>query len=79
MNWCIQVSKHKFIEIEANVWKENCKIFQFNIDWTQKCDHAGFSIDLEFFELAFSFTIYDHRHWDYDTKNWCKYEPVDEE
>ncbi len=80
MNKYFQISKNKHIEIEVNLWKENNpNLFKFNIEWTWKCDHAGFRLDLEFFELAFNFIIYDGRHWDWSTNNWCKYEPFDEE
>jgi hypothetical protein len=41
-----------------------------DIRWTRSTDHAGLNIVLGLLGYAIHVTIYDTRHWDYDTDNW---------
>ena len=49
-------------------------IFNFNLSWTRRRDHAGPNIELAIFGLMIMFNIYDNRHWNYDNNDWEKYE-----
>jgi hypothetical protein len=48
-------------------------IFQFNIDWTRKMDHAGFHVELIVLGGMIEFDFCDMRHWDYDNDCWEVY------
>ena len=46
----------------------------FDIDWSRKCDHAGFRFSLIILGLMIHFNIYDTRHWNYDKNEFENYE-----
>jgi hypothetical protein len=48
--------------------------FSFNISWTTRKDHAGFEIEFNICGWLLMFNIYDCRHWNDLTNEWCKYE-----
>jgi|GEM_PF-5670212 len=57
--------KNKYWELEiSNIYEWS--YFNFQIKWTRKCDHAGFSILIEIYKFFFDFKIYDIRHWNYE-------------
>lgn len=60
-----KITKNKYYEIQLATW-EATKYFSFNIVWSYKGDHCGFTIDIEIYKLNLNATIYDTRHWDYD-------------
>jgi hypothetical protein len=51
--------------------------FDFDIIWSKKTDHAGFNLNFTIFWLFFSVSIYDCRHWNYETEKWYVYEKGD--
>lgn len=57
--------KNKFWEIQIATFDEG-PYFNFKIEWSRNCDHAGFVFLLEIHKFMFDFKIYDDRHWDYD-------------
>jgi len=46
--------------------------FNFSVNLTRKCDHPGFSLIVEILGLNFIFEIYDKRHWNNITENFCE-------
>jgi hypothetical protein len=47
-------------------------LFNFSIKLSRKCDHSGFSFNIEICGLNFIFEIYDIRHWNNITDNFCE-------
>jgi hypothetical protein len=60
-----KIYKNKYWELETYL-TTFISIFYFSINWSIKGDHAGFSINIEIFKWAFSFKIYDNRHWNWN-------------
>ena len=44
--------------------------FNFQVNWTKKCDHAGFTFLIGIHKFLFDFKIYDVRHWNYEDNNY---------
>ncbi|PPD54329.1 MAG: hypothetical protein CTY12_03290 [Methylotenera sp.] len=68
-----QLTKHKSFELQANLFDSlsTNTIFQFDISWSIKQDHAGPSCTFILFRvLYFHIMIYDHRHWDWENQKW---------
>lgn len=60
--------KNKHFEIEV---MQDCEyLFNFNFNWTTRCDHAGVRLELGLFGYALMFHLYDNRHWDYKANDW---------
>ena len=66
-----QITKHKFLEIEAGEHEEWWSYFDFHVGWSRRVDHAGFRFEIDIVCFSFSFIIYDHRHWNFDQDDWC--------
>jgi len=62
--------KHKFWELELIHKSKNIVNFYFEITHCQS--HAGFRFEIELLGYGFSFSIYDERHWDWNTNTWEK-------
>lgn len=62
-----KISKHKSLEIQLTLW-ESASFYLFNneLSWSKRGDHAGITMKLEIGRLFFSFQIYDCRHWDWE-------------
>jgi len=70
-----QVSKTKFWELQID--NDNTgTIFNFNIDWTRKCDHAGFRFNFGVLSFNIDFNFYDNRHWDYERDAYVDYDKL---
>lgn len=67
---CFRTGKHKFIEVVFSINKKCRSIFDINIYWNYKTDHAGLHCYLSLFKFSFEFNIYDHRHWDHKLNKW---------
>lgn len=52
-------------------------LIDFTLEWTRRCDHAGFRFNFTLIGLLFTFYIYDNRHWDDEKNAWEVYEPWD--
>jgi hypothetical protein len=61
------ITNHKAWEIEL---LQTNQLIGFEINYTQREDHAGLTVALALFGRNISFQIYDTRHWDYVGKNW---------
>lgn len=73
----IPLTKNKSLEIQLELFSSLSKdtIFEFNLNWTLKQDHAGPRFQLTIFRiLYFHIIIYDHRHYDWENDCWEKYE-----
>jgi len=49
-------------------------LFDFEMRWNHKTDHAGFEFGIGLLGYGFHFRIYDTRHWDDYHKQWAVYE-----
>jgi len=68
------LSKNKSFEVQ--IFKSSSyDLFSvnLNLDWRGE-DHAGPEFYISFWKYNAIIKIYDHRHWDYETGNWEKYE-----
>lgn len=66
--WCLskKIKENKYLEWQVGHYKyEKSNIFNFSIDWTRHCDHAGLNIVLKIWNFYSYFSIYDSRHWCY--------------
>jgi hypothetical protein len=66
-----QVSKNKFIEIEA--YKDNT-IVSCTLRLTTRTDHAGLMLDLGLLGYTVSFNFYDTRHWNEEAGRYYIYD-----
>ncbi len=63
-----KISKNKAWELEHTFY--DSLLVDCELKFTTKEDHAGLNIMLGVLGYAIHFTVYDVRHWDYETKNW---------
>jgi hypothetical protein len=61
------ITRHKAWEIEV---LQTNQLIGFEINYTQRKDHAGLTVALAVFGRNISFQIYDTRHWNPDTADW---------
>jgi hypothetical protein len=47
-------------------------LFDIDIRWSRRTDHAGLEITVGILGYGISFRIYDTRHWDYDQNAYVK-------
>ena len=65
------LSKNKSFEIQIDSKEPEMQWLIFDLRFTTKCDHAGFSFRFEFLRIfGLDVTFYDHRHWSYDHDTW---------
>ncbi len=70
----ITISKNKSFEYQFEFGNFCNSLFEFKVEWTTKCDHAGPSFTFSIYKLFWiNFKIYDHRHWDSDLNVWKIY------
>lgn len=65
------VTKHKVFEIQIDDFS-SATLFNFEINWTRNCDHAGFRFWLCWPSFTFTVAIEDSRHWNHDKNRWYK-------
>lgn len=61
-----RLSTNKSFEIQLELWDNNFArdFFEFKLNWTRKCDHAGPEFTLSVLKLFWlNIKIYDNRHW----------------
>ena len=61
MAWEFQIIRHGYT------------LAEFNVQYTVKQDHAGFSSVFGLFGYSIHLMIYDGRHWDYTNECWEVY------
>jgi hypothetical protein len=73
MNKCYHgtITENKCWEIEF--CKNKTTDLDFRFSFSTKGDHAGLKIGFIIGKFEFRASIYDHRHWDYETDSWEKY------
>ena len=59
--------KHKYIEGQII---KNDNLFRIEFEFTVRQDHAGLNLEFGLLGYEVNFTIYDHRHWDYENGRW---------
>ena len=59
----MKLTKHKYFEFEYILDHMSDVVFNFSIDWRRKCDHAGITLLVQFFDCKIETSIYDNRHW----------------
>lgn len=67
------ITKHKAVAIELTYDRDDPDLFNLVVRLSHKRDHAGFEFCLDVLGVEFTFSIYDIRHWDYDTGRWQEY------
>lgn len=69
----IPLSKHKHFEIQV-MWNPRLLVALELDFWTWSgFDHAGPRLNFALLGIEVNMSIYDSRHWDDDTDNWCIY------
>ena len=69
----IQLSEHKFFEYQFESKRFNEQPFKLSLEWTHRRDHAGIEFLFSIYKLFWiCFSVYDHRHWDYENGCWAK-------
>ncbi len=63
-----KISKNIAWELEHTFY--DVLLVDCEFKFTTKEDHAGLSVMVGILGYAVHFTVYDVRHWDYETKNW---------
>mgnify|MGYP000663069544 CR=1 FL=1 len=43
-----------------------CQVFNFEVEWSKRCDHAGFHFNITLWLVFIDITFCDTRRWDYD-------------
>jgi hypothetical protein len=62
-----RITKHKYWELEHNFYGNVLLDIDFHIATRE--DHPGLSLTLGIFGYSIHLHIYDHRHWDYETRS----------
>ena len=65
---------NKFWEVQVI---KNDNLLRIEFEWSIRQDHAGINLELGLAGYEIHFTVYDHRHWDYENKRWVKYHASD--
>jgi hypothetical protein len=77
MNFCkggfLNKKQNKAWEIQISTKFEDGPYFNFSLEWTRKCDHAGPKFTIEILSFYFCLQAYDTRHWDYDNNCYQTY------
>jgi hypothetical protein len=66
-----RVFSNKFWELEHSYYSP--LLFDADVRWTHRTDHAGLEIGIGLLGYGIHFRIYDSRHWDYDKNTWSTY------
>lgn len=66
-----RITKHTAWELEHTYYSGS--LFDIDVSWSIREDHAGFEICLGLFGYGVHFHIYDTRHWDEYHKQWQVY------
>ena len=65
------IHKHTAWELEHTYY--NGSLFDIDVSWSIREDHAGFELCLGLLGYGVHFHIYDTRHWNYTTNTWEEY------
>ena len=65
------IHKHTAWELEHTYY--NGSLFDIDVSWSIREDHAGFELCLGLLGYGIHFHIYDTRHWNYTTNTWEEY------
>jgi len=60
--------KNKAWELEHTYYSGS--LFDIDINWSIKEDHAGFNVTLGLLGYGVSFRIYNIKHWNYEKNTW---------
>ena len=66
--WHGSITDYKKWEVELQ--RSSCLIM-VSFNYNRKTDHAGVNVTLGILGIELMATIYDKRHWDYNTDNWA--------
>ena len=66
-----KLTKHMAWELEHTYYSGT--LYDIDISWSIREDHAGFELVLGLFGYGVHFHIYDTRHWDYARGEWTVY------
>ena len=62
---------NKAWELEHNYYSGS--LFDIDVSFSIREDHAGFEFTLGLFGYGVHFSLYDTRHWNYNTNRWEEY------
>lgn len=62
-----RLTKHKYWELEHNFYGNVLLDLDFHIAIRE--DHPGISLAVGLFGYSIHLHVYDHRHWDYETRS----------
>ena len=62
--------RSKYLELQLGHWYNSGNVFNFEINWTRKCDHAGLDFWFNILGYHIIIGIKDNRHWDEDKNMW---------
>jgi hypothetical protein len=65
------ITENKCWEIDISTSQYNS--FDFRLTFSTKVDHAGLKFCFAVCKFELRASIYDHRHWNYETDSWEKY------
>lgn len=69
MQKTIQITKHKFLEIE--MYHENATLYELYVDLNWRgFDHAGPCVEIGLFSKVLRCALHDSRHWNRKTNSW---------
>ena len=66
------ISKNKAFEFEITRYSYDLVTIHFSTHWSGR-DHAGPKLELALLGYAVTATVYDTRHWDYESQCWENY------
>ena len=65
------IHKHTAWELEHTYYSGS--LFDIDVSWSIREDHAGFELCLGLLGYGVHFHIYDTRHWNYTANTWEEY------
>ena len=65
------INKHTAWELEHTYYTGS--LFDIDVSWSIREDHAGFELCLGLLGYGVHFHIYDTRHWNYTANTWEEY------
>lgn len=68
--FCSYFKVYKYKHFEFQIIYYSKSLLELEISWTFKQDHAGLRLILGALGFSLNFTLYDSRHWCYNTDSW---------
>lgn len=69
----LSFSENKGLWFDVRWSNKSRYIFNFDVSWSKKTDHAGFVLWIALGKLWIELEITDKRHWNYEKDQWYEY------